>query len=198
MDNFKEILLMALALSAVVVALTNSQNKLPDIEEMTLEEYYGLKAQTESNTPHIPMSEPVEDERLSVNACKSNPECRKLSEALVYEARSESIEGQIAVASVILNRVEHPKRWPNTVIGVIEDRHQFSYLQDYKRQRSPTQDDWTKAYIVAFKVMNGIWQRNTKADHYLNPKAVSRMPSWTRQYQRVAVIDNHHFYSSVL
>lgn len=198
MDNFKEILLMTLAISAVVVALTNNQNKLSDIEEMTLEEYYGLKAQTEPNTPHIPMSEPVEDERLSVNACKSNPECRKLSEALVYEARSESIEGQIAVASVILNRVEHPKRWPNTVIGVIEDRHQFSYLQDYKRQRSPTQDDWKKAYIVAFKVMNGIWERNTKADHYLNPKAVSRMPTWTRKYQKVAVIDNHHFYSSVL
>lgn len=198
MNNIQDFFLAVIALIVVVTAVFNiAMNNEDEPEEMSLIEYYSIKNKGE-DSPHIPMSEPVQDERIAINACKSDPECTKLSEALVFEARSESVEGQIAVASVILNRVEHPKRWSNTITGVIEDRHQFSYLSDMAYQQTPSKEDWTKAYIVAFKVMNGIWQRNTKADHYLNPKAVSRMPSWTRKYQRVAVIDNHHFYSSVL
>ncbi|HYD12168.1 MAG TPA: cell wall hydrolase [Allosphingosinicella sp.] len=41
-----------------------------------------------------------------------------LTEAIYYEARSESEDGQRAVAQVVLNRVRHPA-YPNTVCGVV-------------------------------------------------------------------------------
>src|SRR3546814_1037743 len=41
-----------------------------------------------------------------------------LAEAVYYEARSESEEGQRAVAQVVLNRVRHPA-YPGSVCGVV-------------------------------------------------------------------------------
>ena len=41
-----------------------------------------------------------------------------LAEALYFEARGESLNGQFAVAEVIMNRVDS-KRFPNSVCGVI-------------------------------------------------------------------------------
>ena len=41
-----------------------------------------------------------------------------LAQAIYYEARSESEDGQRAVAQVVLNRVRHPA-WPNSVCGVV-------------------------------------------------------------------------------
>src|ERR1043165_2138436 len=48
-----------------------------------------------------------------------------LTEALYYEARSESEAGQRAVAQVVLNRVRHPA-YPNTVCGVVYQGSQRS------------------------------------------------------------------------
>src|SRR4051794_29052708 len=41
-----------------------------------------------------------------------------LSQAIYYEARSQSDDGQRAVAQVVLNRVRHPA-FPNSVCGVV-------------------------------------------------------------------------------
>ena len=41
-----------------------------------------------------------------------------LSQAIYYEARSQSDDGQRAVAQVVLNRVRHPA-YPNSVCGVV-------------------------------------------------------------------------------
>src|SRR6476469_8020588 len=41
-----------------------------------------------------------------------------LTEAIYYEARNQSDDGQRAVAQVVLNRVRHPA-YPNTVCGVV-------------------------------------------------------------------------------
>lgn len=54
-----------------------------------------------------------------------------MSSVLHYEARGESYEGKVAVASVVMNRVES-SRFPNTVCGVVKQRKQFSW---YPRQR---------------------------------------------------------------
>src|SRR5699024_5330367 len=59
--------------------------------------------------------------------CVADEQCMKLAEAIYHESRGESIKGQIAVAQVIMNRVNDPK-FPNTVKEVIEQPKQFSYL----------------------------------------------------------------------
>lgn len=49
-----------------------------------------------------------------------------LSSVIFHEARGEPLEGQIAVAQVVLNRVKD-KRWPNKVCAVVKQPKQFSW-----------------------------------------------------------------------
>ncbi len=130
-----------------------------------------------------------------VELCSASPECHKLAEAVVYEARGESLMGQFMVGSVILNRVDS-KRFPNTVRGVVHQKYQFEYLDNIHTQKKPSKKDWNTAYHVAFHLRRGLVERITHSDHYLNPKAVARMPRWTRVYTHVATVGNHAFYAS--
>jgi len=130
-----------------------------------------------------------------IERCKSSRQCRKLAEVIVYESRGESFKGKVAVASVVLNRVDSA-RFPDTIEAVVHQPRQFSYLQDKHLQTKPSGDDWTKAYVVAYNVKNGIIERATDADHYLAPNSLTRLPHWANVYERVDVIGNHHFYSS--
>lgn len=131
-----------------------------------------------------------------IDACKASKGCSKLAEVVVWEARGESREGQRAVASVVLNRVES-NRWPDTIEEVVNQRRQFSYLQDMHKQKKPTAQDWQNAYVVAYNVKKGIVPRVTNADHYLAKKSLTRLPRWANVYTEVASIGNHTFYSSM-
>ena len=135
----------------------------------------------------------VISDKIKKERCKQSKECLKLAEALVYESRSESYTGALAVASVILNRKDHPN-FPSTIQGVISQPHQFSYLKDMHRQTSPRQADWDRAYAIAYDVKYGVVERVSDALFYLNAKSVKRMPRWAREYEYVMTVDNHTFY----
>ena len=68
---------------------------------------------------------------------KTSSEMKCLAEAIYFEARGESIEGQYAVGEVIINRVLSDE-FPNSVCGVISEGAnrlnacQFSYNCDGK------------------------------------------------------------------
>lgn len=130
-----------------------------------------------------------------VEECKRVKECHKLAEVVVWEARGESREGQHAVASVVLNRVDG-ERWPDTVVGVVHQHRQFSYLQDKHKQVKPTVKDWNNAFIVAYNLYFKEIERNTVADHYLAKKSLTRLPRWAKVYPEIEEIGNHTFYTS--
>ena len=48
-----------------------------------------------------------------------------LAAAVFFESRSEPLEGQRAVAEVVMTRVESP-RWPDEICAVVFQRKQFS------------------------------------------------------------------------
>lgn len=127
--------------------------------------------------------------------CKADPECNKLAEAVVYEARNDTLFGQYAVASVILNRVDD-RRWPNTIRGVVHQGNgsQFEYLKNMHIQKKPTQADWDTARVVAFDLTNGIMQRVTDANHYYNPRTVRRKPRFAEVYEYVLSTQFHDFH----
>lgn len=52
-----------------------------------------------------------------------------LTLAIYHEARGEPLLGQMAVAEVIMNRVNH-RSWPNTVCGVVKQKAQFAFYWD--------------------------------------------------------------------
>ena len=53
---------------------------------------------------------------------------------IYHESRGERLEGQIAVAQVTINRMEHTK-WPSTICEVVYQPKQFSWTHLIKLQR---------------------------------------------------------------
>lgn len=115
----------------------------------------------------------------------SNLNC--LATAVYFESRGEPMEGQLAVAQTILNRVESGRYAP-TVCGVINQPKQFSY----DRSRAPRAgSDWETARAIARIAMEDMW-------HEVAPRAISFharrvAPNWAGK-TRVATIGNHIFY----
>ncbi len=120
-----------------------------------------------------------------------------LSEAIYYEARSESIEGQIAVAEVIMNRVDS-SRYPDTVCEVVsqgESRRnscQFSYKCDGEPERMIDKKAAKRAHDVAILLMKGERRHITlEATHY---HATYVKPYWAKSLTRTTQHGTHVFY----
>lgn len=120
-----------------------------------------------------------------------------LTEALYFEARGESIEGQFAVAEVILNRAES-RRFPNTVCKVINQgtgkRHrcQFSYNCDGLAEVMNDRKAYERMGKIAQVMLNGGPRDLTDGATYYHAKYVN--PNWARTFTRTATVGQHHFY----
>ena len=120
-----------------------------------------------------------------------------LTEALYYEATSESDDGQRAVAQVILNRMRHPA-YPASVCGVIYQGAQrwmacqFSYACDGARGRLPSASGWARSRAIAAQALAGrVYAPVGLATHYHTWNVV---PSWAHRLEKSAVVGAHIFY----
>jgi len=117
----------------------------------------------------------------------ADADMRCLATAVYFESRGELLEGQLAVAEVIINRVESG-HYASSVCGVVNQRGQFSF----DRSRSPAPGrDWRIAQAIARIATDNMW-------HPVAPRANSfhaarLAPGW-RGKVRVAQIGNHVFY----
>lgn len=124
-------------------------------------------------------------------------ELQCLTEAIYYEARGESITGQIAVAEVIMNRVDSPI-FPNTVCEVIAqgaerlNRCQFSYKCDGVPERMADTRARDKARDVAILLMKG--ERRDITDRATHYHATYVEPYWSKKLKRTAEVGTHIFY----
>jgi spore germination cell wall hydrolase CwlJ-like protein len=120
-----------------------------------------------------------------------------LTAAIYYEAATESIEGQRAVAQVVLNRVRHPA-WPSTVCGVVFEGArrstgcQFSFSCDGSLRRAPMAAYWERARTVAQAALNGyVYTPAGWATHYHADYVV---PYWASSLIKSATVGRHIFY----
>lgn len=119
-----------------------------------------------------------------------------LTVAIYYEARGEPIEGQAAVAQVILNRVQHPD-FPDDACAVVFEPDQFSFVGDpsdlippmveNEQARRATQ----KAAKAALEVVEG-YHTHITSTHY---HADYVEPYWADVYTLDFRVGNHIFYS---
>lgn len=130
-------------------------------------------------------------------SAKGGPQWRCLTEALYFEARGEGLAGQIAVAEVILNRVDS-RRYPNSVCGVVrQGAHmrnacQFSYNCDGKPEHVGDKRAWTRAGRIARRMLDGRPRKLTlRATHYHNTDV---NPRWASRLVPTARIGEHLFY----
>jgi hypothetical protein len=83
-----------------------------------------------------------------------------LAEGIYFEARGEPRRGQVAVAQVIMNRVNHDE-FPDTICGVVyqnqhwRNRCQFSFACDGVPERVTERAAWDMAEGVARQVLEG-------------------------------------------
>lgn len=113
-----------------------------------------------------------------------------LASAIFYEARSESFEGQLAVAQVILNRVKS-RRFARSICGVVLQPSQFSFVRGGAIPAiSKASKDWREALAIARIAQAKL--HPSSADNALFFHATHVSPKW--RLNRVASIGNHIFY----
>ncbi len=121
----------------------------------------------------------------------SQQEC--LANAVYFEARSEPLQGQLAVADVVINRASSG-RYPTTICEVVTQRAQFSFIRN---GRFPAADraseSWRKAVAIARIAQERL--ANEVAPNVLWYHADYVAPVWRHNLRRVTKIGAHIFYS---
>ena len=149
----------------------------------------------------------------------NRPELYCLAQNIYFEAKSEPLAGQYAVADVVLNRVQDT-RYPNTICEVVREgpireswktrqhadlapkeriyypvknRCQFSWYCDGKSDTIRDSDAWRMAQIIAYNIVHTDKMRGITegATHY-HADYVS--PKWASKIQLVGSISTHIFY----
>ena len=115
----------------------------------------------------------------------SNSDLNLLARLVYAEARGEPYTGQVAVASVVLNRVKSSS-FPNSVAGVIYQSGAFSVVNDGQINLTPNQT----AISAAQDAING-WDPTYGAIYYFNPNTATNGWIWSRPV--TVVIGNHRF-----
>lgn len=138
----------------------------------------------------------VSDEMMTTAKFKGQ-EYRCLSEAVYYEARSETLSGQKAVAEVVINR-KKSKHYPNTICGVVYQGAerttgcQFSFTCDGSTMREPRGKSWIGSQqIAALTLMKGVKPLTNKSTHY---HTVEVNPKWAPHMRFTKQIGFHKFY----
>jgi len=122
-----------------------------------------------------------------------------LAQNIYFEARSQPLIEQVAVAQVVLNRVHSP-HYPDTVCGVVYHNKypnrlhmcQFSWFCDGKSDVPRSAEAWLKANQIASLVLSPNFPDLVDgATHY---HADYVRPSWAATQIQVAQIGSHIFY----
>lgn len=117
----------------------------------------------------------------------SNNDLYLLSCCVYGEARGESYTGKVAVAAVVLNRLDSSK-FPNSISGVIYQKGAFTCVDDGQINLG-TNDECTRA---AQDALNG-WDPTGGALYYFNPKTATSKWIWSRP--QLVTIGKHIFCS---
>jgi len=120
-----------------------------------------------------------------------------LSEALYFEARGEDLWGQMAVAEVILNRVDSD-RFPASICAVVKEGSgrlnacQFSYYCDGKLETIGNPTVYERVQKLAAMMIEGRARVLTDGAVFYHANSVT--PSWVSALKQTAVIGDHIFY----
>ncbi|MCC6305408.1 MAG: cell wall hydrolase [Rhodobacteraceae bacterium] len=130
-------------------------------------------------------------------AVEGDEEWRCLARAIYHEARGETVEGQFAVAEVILNRVDAPD-FPDTICAVVFQGSsraracQFSFACDGRPDTMHNPRARDIARKIARLMIDGAPRRLTQgATHFHNRRV---RPRWARVFDFTVEIGAHVFY----
>ena len=141
-------------------------------------------------TAHIASQKAAVPAHLQGKAPYTKDELYWLSRIVSAESSGEPNNGKVAVANVVLNRVESDE-FPNTIYGVIFDRKygvQFTPVSDGSIYNNPT----TNSVIAAKRALLGE-NVSRQCLYFLNPDTATN--SWIVKNRKFyKTIGNHDFY----
>lgn len=117
-------------------------------------------------------------------------ELKCLAGAIYFEAKGESLEGQLAVGRVVVARSKSG-RFPGSYCGVVYQPSQFSFVRG---NSMPAIDQGSRSWSTAVKMArvadSGSWKSPVEGALFFHAARVS--PNW--RLTRIARVDNHVFY----
>lgn len=124
---------------------------------------------------------------------------RCLAENIYFEARSEPLAGQYAVAEVTLNRVASPY-FPKTICEVVHEarwdplrrRKTAAFSWTMEERYTPRGAAWQRAMAAATKVYDDVHTPQVPGALFYHATYVD--PYWAKTKKPVATIGNHVFY----
>lgn len=124
----------------------------------------------------------------------TNGEQTCLANAVYFEARGESLRGQLAVAEVVLNRAASG-RFPATLCGVVAQPAQFSFVHHGRiPQADRASEAWHRAVAIARIALQNVAPRELpQSCLWYHAQYVS--PGWGHRLAQTARIGLHIFYS---
>ena len=145
---------------------------------------------------------------LPANASDENGDRFCLAQNIYFESANQSFAGRVAVANVVLNRVEDDQ-FPNTVCDVVYQaemkenwkgnllpvlhRCQFSWYCDGKSDLPTDSTTWMESFRIAGMVLAFEYQDITEGSLWYHSDSVE--PYWSKHLSLVTTIDNHLFYN---
>lgn len=133
------------------------------------------------------------------SAEQTQQELRCLALNIYWEARSEPLTGQVAVAAVTLNRVED-RRFPDEICNVVRqggeirrNRCQFSWWCDGKKDDPLEAEAWRRANTLARLTAAGVIEDPTGGAMWYHADYVD--PYWADAKKQVTKIGRHIFYT---
>ena len=130
-----------------------------------------------------------------------------MAQNIYFEAANQSFAGKLAVAHVVMNRVED-LQFPNEVCDVIyqaktrvnwkgnevpiRNQCQFSWYCDGKSDEPVDSKTWIKSLYIADLALTGQYPDITEGSLWYHADFI--YPYWADELQHVVTIDNHLFY----
>jgi spore germination cell wall hydrolase CwlJ-like protein len=191
-------------LSAAAVSLLLAFWLMPKADRIEIVSWFDLDPTVEVHPVTQPTVFATTMPKLIPNDVVAELEC--LTDNLYYEARGESYQGRVAVARVVMERMQDP-RFPDTACEVVyqgaryskEESHkqrgrcQFSWLCDGIRLKKPDPEVWYENWMIAARVyVNNEYQDVVPGALFFHATSVN--PRW--RYKRVGQIGNHIFYTT--
>lgn len=140
---------------------------------------------------------PAKKFQLSTDQNSRDRALECLTQAVYYEAATEPLDGQRAVAQVVLNRMHHPG-FPSTVCGVVYQGSglptgcQFTFTCDGSLARTPVAAIWARARKIAVDALAGhVFAPVGHSTHY---HADYVLPYWADSLAKQVQIGHHIFY----
>ncbi|MFC0470137.1 cell wall hydrolase [Halalkalibacter kiskunsagensis] len=133
-----------------------------------------------------PSPEPKSEKSTSINESVSEKELDLLARIVRAEAQSEPFEGKVAVADVVLNRVESPQ-FPDTIKEVIYEPGQFQPVANGQINK-PADEESIEAVDAVLSDMRNITEESL---FFYNPDIATNR--WLDSRETAVVIGQHVF-----